>query len=318
MLDQAAAIREPGPETADLRAEALGALDSYDHVVRVQPTLLRQYTPGATLRGPVVQGLNLYLIDTTQDILYREDLSEDGTQLVNREPQIVARQGDLIDNQVVGGLIDLIWMEDGGTPQRNVLATLSRNGLLITYSPSFDVSATVLPGFEGWRDPRAIAVYDRDLYVLDAEANEIWRYEASGDSYPNSPQRYFTDVTPDLADAVDMVIDTNGNVFVLHSSGRISKYFFGRPDTFDLTGFPQPVSRPTALFLNLTLYDRALFITDPGGGRLYSSALNGNFLANYKDATDRIFDALSGIYNLDQPALVYVTAGNGLYYFPRP
>ena len=89
-------------------------------------------------------------------------------------------------------------------------------------------------------------------------------------------------------------------------------------NAFDLIGFPQPVSRPTALFLNLTLYDRALFIADPGGGRLYSSALNGAFLANYKDASDQVFDALSGVYNLDQPALVYLTAGNGLYYFPRP
>jgi len=322
LLEQAAAIRPAGAETETLLTEALQALDSYDHVVRVQPVLLREYETGAVLRGPIVQGLNLYVIDTIQDILYREDLSEDGTQLVNRESQIVVRKGDVIDNQVVGGLIDLLWMEDGGVSQRNVLATLSRNGLLITYTPSFGVSATLLPGFEGWQEPRAIAVYERDLYVLDSGANEIWRYEASGDSYPNPPQRYFTDVTPDLADAIDMVIDTNGNVFVLHGTGRISKYFFGRPEPFELTGFPQPVSHPTALFLNLTVYDRALFITDPGGpsgGSLYTAALNGTFLANYKDTNGQIFNnALSGVYNLDEPALVYVTSGTRLYYFPRP
>jgi sugar lactone lactonase YvrE len=215
-------------------------------------------------------------------------------------------------------MIDLVWMEDGGVQQRNVLAVLTRNGLLITYSPSFDATATLLPGSEAWQDPRAIAVYERDLYVLDAGANEIWRYEAGTDAYASAPQRYFTDIVPELADAVDMEIDSNGNIYVLHSGGRISKYYFGRPESFQFEGLPQPLARPTALFLNLSLYDRTLFVADPGGGRLYTLAPNGAMLANYKDADDAIFDALSGVYNLDRPAFVYVTAGNNLYYFSRP
>ncbi len=318
LLDRAGEIRDSGQEVVTLRNEALAALDAYDHVTRVQPVLLRSYESGAYLRGPVVQGLNLYVIDTTQDILYREDLDESGARLVNRESQIVTRQGDLIGNQVVGGLIDLAWMEEGGVPQRNVLAMLARNGLLITYSPSWDVTATLLPGSEAWRDPRALAIYNRDLYILDAGANEIWRYPAAADSYPNAPQRYFTDFVPDLSDAVDMEIDTNGNVFVLHTGGRITKYFFGRSETFQFEGLPQPLARPTALFLNLSLYDRTLFIADPGGGRLYTSALNGTFLANYKDGDDQIFAALSGVFNQDRPPYIYLTAGNQLYYFSRP
>ncbi len=318
LLEQAATIRSPGPETVSLRDEALAALDTYDHVTRITPTLLREYQPGAVLNGPIVQGLNLYLIDTTHDILYREDLDEGGTSLVNREPQVITRQGDLAGDQVVSGLIDLIWMEDGGAPQRNVLAVLSRNGLLITYSPSWDVTAVLLPGYEAWSDPRAIAIYDRDLYILDAGANEIWRYEAGADAYAGSPQRYFTDIEPELADAIDMAIDTNGNVYVLHAGGRISKYFFGRPEPFEFEGLPQPLARPSALFLNLSLFDRAFFIADPGGGRLYATAPTGVFLANYKDADNTIFNALSGVYNQDRPPYVYVTAGGRLYYFSRP
>lgn len=318
LLDEAAELRAAGGETAELRAEALAALDAYDHVTRVPPTLLRSYEPGAYLRGPIIHGLNLYVLDTIDDVLYREDLNDEGTAFVNREPQAVTRQGELIGNQVVGGMIDLAWMEDGGVQQRNVLAALTRNGLLITYSPSWDATAALLPGSEAWQDPRAIAVYERDLYVLDAGANEIWRYEASGDAYASAPQRYFTDIVPELTDAVDMEIDTNGNVYVLHAGGRISKYFFGRPEAFQFEGLPQPLARPTALFLNLSLYDRTLFVADPGGGRLYTFAPNGAMLANYKDADDTTFDALSGVYNLDRPAFVYVTAGNHLYYFSRP
>ncbi len=318
LLDRAAAIRRHGAEIGNLRAEALAVLDSYDHVTRVTPTLLRTYEPGAYLRGPVVQGLNIYLIDSAQDILYREDLDENGTRLLNPNPQIITRQGELASNQAVGGLIDLIWMEESGAPQRNVLGVLSRNGLLITYSPSVGLSATLLPGFEAWSDPRAIALYERDLYILDAGAGEIWRYEARSGGYTTTPQRYFTDVTPDLFDAVDMEIDTNGNVYILHGSGRISKFFFGRPQTFAFTGLPQPLAHPTAMFLSLSPYDRTLFITDAGGGRLYATAPSGTFIANYKDTQDVIFDALSGVYYQDRPPYVYVTAGNQLYYFSRP
>lgn len=320
LLDQAADIRSPSAEIWALRGEALAALDSYDHVTRVSPVMLREYEPGSVLRGPIVQGINVYLIDTTSDMLYREDLNETGSQLVNGEPQIVTRRGDVINNQVVGGLIDLAWMTEGGVPQRNVLAVLSRdqggNGLLITYSPSWDVSLQVLPSSQAWVDPRAIAIYDRALYILDSGANEIWRYPAGTDSYNNAPQRYFTDFVPELTDAIDLEIDTNGNIYVLHSSGRITKYFFGRAETFTYDGLPQPVSAPTALFLNLSPFDRAFFIADRG--HLYTTAVSGAFLANYKDADDEIFDALSGVYNVDQPSHVYITAGNRLYYFPRP
>ncbi len=318
LLGEAAKIRAPGDEVLALRNQALAALDAYDQVTRVSPVLLREYEPGAYLRGPVVNGLSLYVIDTTSDILYREDLDQNGTRLLNREPQIIARQGELINNQVVGGLIDLVWMEDGGVPQRNVLAVLSRNGLLITYSPSWDVTSTTLPGFEAWQDPRAIAVHNRDLYVLDAGANEIWRYQAGADSYSSTPQRYFTDVVPALSDAIDLEIDSNGNIYVLHSGGQVSKYFFGRPEPFEFQGLPQPILRPTALFLNLSLFDRAMFIADQGGGRLYSTSLTGTFLYNYKDTEDQIFDAISGVYNQDRPPYMYITAGSKLYYFARP
>jgi hypothetical protein len=318
LLGRAAQIHTPGSDVGAMHSEALTALDSYDHVTRVKPALLRGYEAGSVLKGPIVQGANMYVIDTTKDILYREDLDQSGTSLVNHDSQIITRQGDVLNNLPVGGLIDLAWMEDGGVPQKNVLAVLSRNGLLITYSPSWNVTVLGLPGFEAWQDPRAMAIYNRDLYILDAGANEIWRYQAGPDSYSSLPQRYFTDVVPQFNDAIDMKIDTNGNIYVLHATGLINKYFFGREQDFSFVGLPQPIARPAALNLSLNLIDRVFYIADPGGGRLYSTALNGTFLTNYKDSQDSIFSTITGAFGQDRPAVVYVAAGNGLYYFPRP
>lgn len=318
LVDSAAAIRPLSPDAVDIQTEARSTLDSYDHVTRVKPVLMREYPQGTVIRGPILQGLNLYTVDTTNDILYREDLDQTGTAFVNQAPQIIARRGDVLNSQPVGGLIDLAWMTDGGAPQKNVLAVLANNGLLLTYSPSASVTAVGLPGFESWRDPRAIAIYNRDLYILDAGANEIWRYEAGPDSYSTMPQRYFTEAEPHLSDAIDMKIDANGNIYVLHADGKINKYFFGREQSFAFVGLPQPISQPTALEINLNLVDRVFYIADKGGKRLYTTALSGQFLNNMKDTDETIFAALTGVASQDQPPLIYAAAGNRLYYFPRP
>ena len=318
LFDQAAIIRAPGAEISAMEDETLAALDAYDRVTRVSPILLRTYPAGSVLHSPIVNGLNLYVIDTTNDILYREDLSEEGTSFVNQDSQIITRQGEDLGGLVVSGLIDSVWIEDGGVPQRNVLGILSRNGLLLTYSPSWDVSVSLLPGHQAWGDPRAIALYDRDLYILDTVANEIWRYEADADSYSAPPQRYFTDFEPQLGDAIDMTIDSNGKVYVLHASGQITKYFSGKQDIFQFEGLPQPVTRPTALYLSQSLFDPAFFITDAGSGRIYTTALTGTFLTNYKDGDNNIFNAVSGAYYNDLPPYVYITTGNQIYYFSRP
>ena len=92
----------------------------------------------------------------------------------------------------------------------------------------------------------------------------------------------------------------------------------GESDAFAFEGLPQPLVRPTSLFLNVNLYDRALFITDAESGRITTVALNGAFLANYKDSGGQAFSGVSGVFNQDRPAWTYVTAGNRLYYFSRP
>ena len=319
LLDQAEALQSDAATVSSYRTEALDALDAYDQVTRVDPVLLREYPPGAYLRGPVLHGLNLYVIDTASDTLYREDISEADGALTNRESQIIARQGELVGSQLVSGLIDLTWVEEGASPQRNVLAALSRNGLLITYSPSFAASAAALPDSQMWQDPRAIAFFDGDLYILDAGANQIWRYVSNGEGYPRAPEGYFTDIDPGLTDAVDMDIDANGRIYVIHADGRVTKYFLGNQEYFAFQGLPQPIMQPTALYLNASIYDPAFYIADAGGGRLYTTTTTtGAFLRSYKDRDNALFMGLSGVCSAEGTNYVYITAGSALYRFERP
>jgi hypothetical protein len=317
LLDKAEEIRPGDPVVTELRSEAVMVLDAYDSVTRVELMPMREYPAGAYLRGPVLQGLDIYVIDTTADVLYRDTLNEDSTGLIDAEPQVIVRQGELIGDQPIGGLIDLVWMVEGGTPQRNVLTVLARNGLLITYSPSWAATATPLPGAEAWNDPRAVAIYQGNLYVLDAGANQIWRYVAEDNAYPNLPESYFTDFAPDLSTAIDMDVDSNGNVFVLDSAGSVLKFFNGRQEPFTLEGLPQPIARPTALHIDLNPFDPAFYITDPGAERIYATSLSGKFLHNYKASQGHTFVGLSGVFSDPDAGSVYFTAGNVLYRFTR-
>lgn len=316
LLEEADTIRAASDEVSSLQDEALTALDSYDSVTRVTAVPLRNYEAGTFFRGPILRDLSLYVIDTTSDILYREDLNPEGTQLRNQRPQVITRQGELVNEQVIGGLIDLEWIQDGGIQGRDELGLVTRNGLLVTYSPSQVVDAEILPGFGAWQDPRAIAVYNGDLYILDAGANQIWRYVVEGGRYTDTPELYFTDITPDLSTAIDFSIDTNGNMYILQSNGAVSKYFQGRPELLNYT-LPQPLARPSAIQLNASVIEQALYVTDPGGGRLYSTTLTGTFLVNFKDDQNAVFGALSGVY-AGEGEQIYITAGNALYYFNRP
>jgi hypothetical protein len=318
LLEEAAKLRVPSQEKEALKEEALAALDSYDHVTRVSPIQLREYDPGAVLKSPVVQGLSIYVLDETSDIIYREELDQTGQRLVNRELLPIARQGQQIDDQVVGGVIDITWVVDGGVRDRNVLAAITRNGLLITYSPTSDVHAYVLPRHEAWIEPRALAIFDRDLYILDSGANEIWRYEAEGDAYLQAPQRYFADSFPQLGDAIDIQIDTNGNLYILRSGGQISKYFLGREEPFTLEGLPQPLARPSSFYLSLGISERAFYIGDPGGSRIYTTATSGVFIRNLKDVNGDVFTSVTGLFSDEATSHLYLVAANGLYYFPTP
>ena len=318
LLDQAEQLRPDDPTVAQLRSEAAAALDFYDDVTRAPLTPLREYAVGSQLRGPIVQGTDLYLIDTTSDALYREMLDETGHSVLGREPEIIARQSESVGGQTVGGLIDLVWMSEGGAPQRNVLAVLTTNGLLLSYSPTWALHATLLPGGLEMKEPRAIAIYAGNFYVLDAGANQIWRYEVVGDSYSDLPMPYFSETFPDLTGAIDMDIDVNGNVFVLFLDGTLNKYFGGRQEDFALQGLPQPSAQPSALFIDRNPFSPAFYITDPGAERLYQTTTTGVFSRNYKASEGRMLLALSGVFSDGGTNSMYLTAGNVLYRFTRP
>lgn len=306
--------------------EAQNNLDRFDRAVRRDLQPLRRFREGGDLRGPVSGNwIDLYTLDIVNDEVYRDILSTDGVTLVTASESPIIFKGQSIGNDVVGDLIDIVWMMRGGLPAgtSNVALTMDSNGLLIWQSESINENEAIrLVKPPTWGTPVAITMWQLNFYVLDPQAQQIWRYRPNEGLYSEVPEEYFTgvgDVRPDLSQAVDFGIDEDGNLFVLFRDGEIKKFRGGESAPFDLYNVPQgALNSGVSLFVDNNPISRGIVVTDPQSQTIYTMSLGGTINVGYRPRNQQnAFERLSGaLVNADTNS-IYAVAGNYLYYLPR-
>ena len=316
-----AAVQRPGvtdPTLSKIRAQALAALDGYQHVTRRPVTPLRTFGNDATLGAVLVQSsTDIYTLDTNNSAVYRDALRAPLPDVIGtRSTQPIVQTGSAVSNYSVKKIVAMIWMDEGGIRTSHALVGLDPQGILVTYAPTFaPAQAQALSGSERWVSPVAIRSWQDRLYILDPGANQIWRYLPAGTTYPNTPEEYFTsDYQRQLAKAVDFTIDDKGNVYILFADGTLKEYNGGAEQPFTLSNLPDGhLKSANAMLLDASSPLPALFILDPVDQSIYEFTVAGTFQARYRAADPLMFAHLSGIFA--QGSNVYVTSGNGLYYF---
>jgi hypothetical protein len=305
----ALAMRPGDPEARKVRDEAQRALDKLDNVSRLAMSLLWDFKmPGA--RRLAAQGLFLYILDRTAGRLVQLTLNESGNGIADRgEPPTRAARGLTVNDRQVGELIDLVWMPVGGTRTRSSLVILDSNGLL-DYDQGWGLRS--VPLGQGTVPPgaRAIAAFGGNLYVLDVAANQIWRYRPQADGYGGTPEGYFEKPPGDLSTAIDMAID--GSVYLLHSDGRIRKFFGGQEKAFAISGMSDKLKRPVALSVDAEARRGALYVADADGNRIVQLNPDGAFVRQIR-ATDDAFNALEDVLVDEREGRLFVTSGGRLY-----
>ncbi len=108
----------------------------------------------------------------------------------------------------------------------------------------------------GWKAGIDLATYNRFLYVLSPQANQIYKYERLNDRY-GAPSEY--NVNGALEDAVDMTID--GSVYTLHEDGKITKLLRGEVQELDLSGLPAGVLEGATKIVKIV--DGNLYVLSP-------------------------------------------------------
>lgn len=104
---------------------------------------------------------------------------------------------------------------------------------VVSLSPDADIQ-TVIETDSDWRNPIGFEAFAGNIYILDSQQNELWRYRGVvGDAFVR--QRWLAPgVNPDFSQVVDMVID--GDIWVLDSDGSVRRYSRGVGETIDLIG----------------------------------------------------------------------------------
>lgn len=283
---------------------------------------------GANIGTLVLQGLDLYALDTTTELVYRVQLSGDGLS-ASGNPQPIAnmRAGARVESLGLNlaGLIDIAF-----DPDNNLIAAVDDNGVLVRCRPLFinQCDHQRLLGTENWGTPIAIHFYLGNLYVLDIASGgsgQIWRYEPiGGDNYSSPPIEYFrASVRPDLSAAVDFTISaaantlTRGQIYVLRDDGVLSAFFRGEAVPFLFSGFREGQELTSvstqAMYLNDSPIDTGFFITSRPTRTIYETTAAGTFVAAYRVTDESLLERMNDIVVDAEQGIIYVASGNSIF-----
>lgn len=316
LLAQADAIKADEPSIGELRMAIAEHQDKINQVERLYWIgELRSYDdPGTQPRRVIVNGLQVYVLDTGTDQVYRHQLDEVNDALEPDEGDpVLVRRGQQVDSSVVGEMIDLTWMPAGGNRQTSDLLILESGGLL-EYNPSWGLAPLSIANKDAWASPVAVGSYFGNFYVLDPQVGQVLRYLPSTEDYSNPAEYYFPDqVAVDLNGAVDMAID--GFIYILYADGTIRKYEGGVPVEFQITEIDQPLSRPTAIYTAPDDVAQYVYVADAGNDRVVQLNKDGRFLRQFKPREEGTvnFNTLRSIFVDELTGKLYLLNDHALY-----
>lgn len=157
----------------------------------------------------------------------------------------------------------------------------------------------------------SVASYNGRMYVLDAESNQVWRYQKKRDKY-GAAEGYITNGS--VSGPVDLAID--GYIYVLQSDGTIVKFDRGTVVDFPISKAPlTAMTNPTKIYTELDL--NKIFVLEPSKNRVLvfdkdTQGSGATYSAQYvfdgiQDVRDMYYDKGSNrLYLLDSQKIYEV------------
>ncbi len=315
-LGEAEKIKTNQPEIAELRMQMAAQADKIGKVQRFYYLpQLRQYTDnGTNLKAILVQGIDVYVLDSGTNRVFHHRLNNLGEGLLpDNETVLLVQQGQVVNDITVNKLLGMVWMPSGGNRQTSDLLILSNTGLL-EYNPNWGVTTTPLANNAQLVKPVSADSFFGNFYLLDPAAGKLLRYVPTTQGYGAPPESYFPiDQLVDLSQAVDFGID--GAVYVLFQDGRMNKFASGRPVTFNLNGLDKPLKNPTALFTAPDEVVQYIYVADAGNQRIVQLNKDGSFVRQFKprDKEAVTFANLQDVFVDEIGGRIYILDSNNLY-----
>lgn len=192
---------------------------------------------------------------------------------------------------------------------KEVLLLTDKGNILSFSKLKLDYAKTEDP--LSWKKSVDIGVFDKNLYLLSPENNDIYKYTYKTDKF-SIPSSYNIDAN--LKGAISMAID--GSVYVLKSGGVLVKLFRGKASEYTLKNAPAEFSTVNQVF---TLRDIDLL--------LFLDSQNKRIFVFKKDEKEAIFDrqilidsaeteVISGMWFDNSSNRILVSGKNKVYEVP--
>lgn len=195
---------------------------------------------------------------------------------------------------------------------KTLIVAVTDKGFLAYDLESKEWSAYDIQDTDKWGALRAVEGFNGNLYLLDAQNNQIHKYTATAAGYTPQAAPYFSaNAQIDLSKAVDMAID--GDVWILNDNGIVRRFRSGVNVPFQLGALETPLKNPVALYARAG--SDSLYIADAGNQRIVEFDKNGKFVRQFKAAAEKT-DALTNLQDLTINELkrkVYFVNSNAAY-----
>jgi hypothetical protein len=324
VLDEALQLK---PEDAELLAEQQEIhdwLDLINHVFRIPYFVDLQEFPDtesakSQLSRVVVQGIDVFVLDRGTMRVYKYLLNERRDKLqVLPGDHVLLRKGDQRDEMIVDDLLDIAWVGAGGLRGTSNLLALDKQGHVLEYDPLVGLKAFPTADSSTWVAPVAAVGYVGRLYLLDPQANRVIRYTVTNAGYDGPPSDYFgTQANVNLSNAVDMAID--GNLYILHSDGRISKFQEGVSADFPQTSLDEPLKAPSCIFATGFMDEGGyVYVVDAGNQRVVQFTKAGEFIRQFRGQEPTELSDVKGLFIDEEEKELFLLDGSKLYLVDVP
>ena len=319
VIDQALELK---PEDEELLAEQQGIqdwLDRVNHVFRIPYFIDLQEFPDtdsakSQLSRVIVHGIDVFVLDQGTDRVYKYLLNEtrDDLQMLEGD-HVLLRKGDQHGEVTVDELLDIAWVEAGGLRGTSDLLALDKQGHVLQYDAQLGLKPLPTADSSSWVEPVAVVGYVGRLYLLDPQANRVLRYVLTNAGYEGPPGDYFTTETSvNISNAVDITID--GNVYILHSDGTISKYQEGAGVPFQQSNLDEPLKTPSRIFATGYMdEDGYVYVTDAGNQRVVQFSKAGEFIRQFRGRDPTSMNDLRGMFVDEAEKKLFLINGSKLY-----
>ena len=293
-LDDATKIHADSPDVQALQSDVTAALNVLNAVYDVKDATIL-----ADLAQVVTGDLGATQIALGGDATYV--LDAEGKRVLRvptagGAPETVFEEGKPVNLLTAARPVKIAWSE-----QTSSLIILDEQRQSFTYFPGQGTLPLSVRDSDSLGSTDAIAASAGNLYLLDREQNQVWRY-LPGQGGFDSERTALLDQA-ELADAIELAVAQD--VYVLDAVLGIRRFVLKAETDFMLAGIDTPLASPASL--SILPGSNRIVVADTGNKRIVVASADGRFLRQIVSAS---FTDLRAVSVDEGAGIMYVLNGD--------